>query len=39
VSDWRRDENFGFDQAAWRRWFAAQKKSEPIDARRGLGEN
>ncbi len=26
--------NFAFDQAAWRRWHAAQKTPEPIDARR-----
>jgi hypothetical protein len=26
--------NFGFDQAAWRRWQAQQKKPESIDARR-----
>ncbi len=26
--------NFAFDQPAWRRWFAAQKKIETIDARR-----
>jgi len=27
-------QNFGFNQAAWRRWYAAQKKPETIDARR-----
>jgi hypothetical protein len=26
--------NFAFDQAAWKGWFAAQKKPETIDARR-----
>ena len=26
--------NFTFDQSAWRRWYAAQKKTETIDARR-----
>lgn len=27
-------QNFGFDQSAWRRWHAVQKKPETIDARR-----
>jgi hypothetical protein len=27
-------QNFTFDKSAWRRWFAAQKKPETIDARR-----
>jgi len=27
-------QNFGFDKAAWKRWYAAQKKPETIDARR-----
>ncbi|MGD0517460.1 MAG: hypothetical protein ABSA26_08000 [Thermoguttaceae bacterium] len=27
-------QNFAFDQAAWKRWFTAQKKPETIDARR-----
>jgi hypothetical protein len=26
--------NFTFDQPAWRRWYAAQKKPETIDPRR-----
>ena len=26
--------NFTFDQAAWKRWYAAQKKTETIDPRR-----
>jgi len=26
--------NFGFDQAAWRNWLAAQAKAHPIDVRR-----
>ncbi|MGA2797171.1 MAG: HEAT repeat domain-containing protein [Thermoguttaceae bacterium] len=27
-------QNFTFDQSAWRRWYAAQKKTETIDPRR-----
>jgi hypothetical protein len=27
-------QNFGFNQSAWRHWYAAQKKPETIDARR-----
>ncbi len=27
-------QNFGFDQAAWRHWYAEQKKPESLDARR-----
>ena len=27
-------ENYEYDQSAWRRWFAAQRKSQRLDARR-----
>ena len=26
--------NFGFDQAAWRSWLAAEAKAHPVDVRR-----
>ena len=29
------NQNFGFDQRAWRCWFRAQRKPETFDARRG----
>jgi hypothetical protein len=28
--------NFGFDQAAWRNWLAAEAKAHPVDVRRDL---
>jgi hypothetical protein len=28
--------NFGFDQAAWRRWLASEAKAHPVDVRRDL---
>jgi hypothetical protein len=34
VIKWQQDTNFTFDQAAWRRWYSAQNKTETIDPRR-----